>query len=159
MNRRHLPTYAAAAFCAVFAAGRAGAQTPAATPGRNSGKEYTLKNVSSFTPPVTDSRNPFWPIGWTPSAPVPVAQAAAPVVTVRADQFTVTSISIDSGGALAVINGQVKAIGERILVPGGAPGAQDFVTVKKIADGVVTLDYKGQPLLVAPTLPGGTKKK
>ncbi len=159
MNRRHLPTYAAAAFCAVFAAGRAGAQTPAGTPGRNSGKEYALKNVSSFTPPPTDSRNPFWPIGWVPSAPVAVARTEAPVVDVRADQFTVTSISLDSAGALAVINGQVKAIGERILVPGGAPGAQTFVSVKKITDGMVTIDYKGRELLVAPTGSAATKKK
>ena len=119
---------------------------------------YALKNVSSFTPPATDSRNPFWPIGWVPSAPVAATQAA-PVVEVRADQFAVTSISIDSGGALAVINGQVKAVGERIIVPGGAPGAQTFVTVKKITDGMVTLDYKGHELLVAPTIPGTTSKK
>ena len=157
MNRR-LPTYAAA-FCAALAAGRAGAQAPAGAPPHNSGKEYVLKNVSSFAPPATDSRNPFWPIGWVPAAVLPTAQTAAvPVVEVRADQFVVTSISIDSGGALAVINGQVKAAGEQILVPGGAAGAQTFVRVKKITDGLVTLEYKGRELLVTPSTSAPRKK-
>ena len=157
MIRRHtLPTYAAAAFCAVFAAGRAGAQTPSATPARNSGKEYALKNVSSFTPPPTDSRNPFWPIGWVPSAAA-AATAAVPVQEVRADMFTVTSISVDYP-ALAVINGQTKAVGERMPVPGGSAGSQEFVTVKKITDGMVVLDHKGQELTLLPSIPG-TKKR
>ena len=141
--RRTFPTYAAAAFCAVFAAGRAGAQAPAAASGRTSGKDYVLKNVSSFTAPSTDSRNPFWPIGWAPTAALPTT-AAAPVLDVKAEQFTVTSISVDSGEALAVINGQIKAVGDRVPVPGGAAGApQEFVIVKKIADGMVVLDPQG----------------
>ncbi len=152
MIRRHLPTYAAAAFCAAFAAGRADAQAPAATPGRNSGKEYLLKNVSTFNPPPVESRNPFWPIGWTPTAVAAVA--AAPVVEVKAEQFTVTSISVDSL-PLAVINGQNKAIGDRVPVP----GTQEFVTVKKITDGMVVLQYKTHELNVVPVIPGTPKKK
>ena len=154
MIRRHFPTYAAAAFCAVFAAGRAGAQAPAATPGRNSGKEYVLKNVSSFTAPPVESRNPFWPIGWVPAAPVLPTVAAAPVVDVKAEQFTVTSISVDYP-PLAVVNGLTKAIGERMAVPGTA----EFVTVKKITDGMVVLEYKGHDLNVVPSLPGAVKKE
>ena len=153
--RRHpLPTYAVAAFCAALAAGRAGAQTSAA-PARNSGKEYVLKNVSSFNPPPMDSRNPFWPVGWVPTAAAPTA--AAPVLEVRADMFTVTSISVDYP-PLAVINGQTKAVGESMPVPGGTAGAQAFVKVKKIADGVVVLDYKGRELSLTPALPGAVKK-
>ena len=153
--RRHaLPKYAAVAFFATLLAARAGAQAPANV----SGKEYTLKNTSSFNAPPVDARNPFWPIGWVPAAPVPVAaQTAAPVVEVRADQFTVTSISVDAP-ALAVINGQTRGIGERILVPGGAAGAQTFVTVKKITDGMVTLDYKGKELVVTPGGVGARRK-
>ena len=153
--RHHLPTYAAAAFCVAFLAARAGAQSPAV-----SGKEYALKKVSTFNAPPADSRNPFWPIGWVPAAPVPVANAvaAAPVVEVRAEQFTVTSISVDAP-ALAVINGKTYGVGERLLVPGGAAGAQTFVTVKKIVDGMVTLDYKGKELYVTPGSAGGLKKK
>ncbi len=159
--RRHsLPTYAAAAFCAMFLAARAGAQAPAATPAAHvSGKEYALKNVSTFNAPPADSRNPFWPIGWVPSAPVQVATvAAAPVVEVRADQFTVTSISVDAP-ALAVVNGKTYGVGDRILVSGGTAGAQTFVTVKKIVDGMVTLDFKGKELYVTPGSAGGLKKK
>ena len=152
--RRHLPPYAAAAFCVAFLAARAGAEPPAANV---SGKEYALKNVSSFNAPPADARNPFWPIGWVPTAPVPVATAAvAPVVEVKAEQFTVTSISVDAP-ALAVINGQIRSVGERIVVPASTPGgAQDFVTVKKIADGMVTLDHKGKELIVTP---GGAAPK
>ncbi len=155
MIRRHLPTYAAAAFCAMFAAGRAGAQAPAATPGRNSGKEYVLKNASSFTPPPVDSRNPFWPIGWVPTAVVATTAVVAPVVDVKAEQFTVTSISVDYP-PLAVINGQTKGVGERVPVP----GTQEFVTVRKISDGMVVLEHKGHDLNVVPSLPGaGAAKK
>ena len=158
MIRRHtLPTYAAAAFCAVFAAGRAGAQTPAAAPARNSGKEYALKNVSSFSAPPVDSRNPFWPIGWVPSAPVAVGPAVVAAQEVRADMFTVTSISVDYP-PLAVINGQTRGIGERMPVPGGTAGAQEFVTVKKITDGMVVLEHKGRELSLFPSVQG-TKKK
>ncbi len=158
IRRHHLPTYAAAAFCAALAAGRAGAQAPAAAAGRNSGKEYVLKNVSSFTPPPIDSRNPFWPIGWVPTVAAPTAAGPAPVVDVRADMFTVTSISVDYP-PLAVINGQTKGIGEQMPVPGGTAGAQTFVKVKKIADGVVVLDYKGRELTLVPTIPGAGRKK
>lgn len=153
MIRRHLPTYAAAAFCAAFAAGRAGAQAPAAAPARNSGKEYVLKNVSSFTPPPVEGRNPFWPIGWVPTAAVPT-MAVAPVVDVKAEQFTVTSISVDYP-PLAVVNGLTKAVGERVAVPGTA----EFVTVKKITDGAVVLEYKGHELNILPTISGAVKKK
>ena len=150
-HRRYLflPTYAAAAFCVAFLATRAQAQTPAAAAGATSGKEYALKNVSTFNAPPTDGRNPFWPIGWVPTAPIPTGNAttAVPVADVRADQFTVTSISVDAP-ALAVINGQTRAVGERILVSGAA-GAQDFVTVKRITDGMVILDHKGKELAVA----------
>ena len=151
--RRHLPPYAAAAFCVAFLAARAGAQPP----NNVSGKEYALKNVSSFNAPPADARNPFWPIGWVPAAPVPVATVVAPVVEVKAEQFTVTSISVDAP-ALAVINGQIRSVGERIAVPGGSPGAQEFVTVKKITDGMVTLDHKGKEFVVTPGGAGPKKK-
>lgn len=161
LRRSWLPPYAAAAFCVALLAARAGAQTPAASPGRVSGKEYALKNVSSFNAPPAESRNPFWPIGWVPTAPVPVAVAAAPVADVRADQFTVTSISVDAGGGLAVINGQTRGVGESVSVPASAttPGAAPlFVTVRKITDGEVTLDYKGKLLSVRPGAAAPKKK-
>ena len=79
------------------------------------------------------------------------------MLDVRADMFTVTSISVDYP-PLAVINGQTKGIGERMPVPGGSAGAQEFVTVKKITDGMVVLEYKGRELTLTPSLPG-TKRK
>ena len=56
---------------------------------------------------------------------------------------------------LAVISGQTKAVGERISVSGEG----DFVTVKKITDGAVVLEYKGRELNVVPAMPGAPRKK
>ena len=58
-----------------------------------------------------------------------------------------------------MINGQTKAVGESMPVPGGTAGAQVFVKVKKITDGMVVLDYKGRELSLTPALPGAAKKK
>ena len=113
---------------------------PSTALARVSGKEYVLAHPSSFNPPPANARNPFWPIGWVPTA-APVAKAAE-VLTVRPEDFAVTTISMDFP-ALAVINGKTRAVGDHI--PVGADG-QDFVTVKQILDGTVVLDYRGREL-------------
>ena len=69
------PAFAALALLALAATGgHARAQAPAAaTPhpdnAKVSGKEYVLTHASTFQAPPNGARNPFWPIGWTPSAP------------------------------------------------------------------------------------------
>lgn len=118
---------------------------------KNSGKEYLLAHTSSFGAPPASARNPFWPIGWVPTAAAPT-QVAAVVSNVKAEDFVVTTISVDAP-ALAVINGKTRAVGEQI--PVSADG-RDAVTVKQILDGVVVLDYRGRELRVTN---GGAPRK
>lgn len=108
-----------------------------------SGKEYVLAHGSSFNAPPATARNPFWPIGWVPTA-APVGVAAVVQYDVKAENFVVTSISVDAP-ALAVVNGKTYGVGEHI--PVSADG-REFVTVKQIADGMVVLDHRGRELRV-----------
>jgi hypothetical protein len=109
------------------------------------GKEYALVHKSSFTGTETD-RNPFWPVGWKP-APAGPAAPDAPVVEappeVSADNFVVTTISLEKEGALAVINGRTYAVGDRLPVDSRG---KEFVTVRQIIDGAVIFDYHGRQI-------------
>jgi hypothetical protein len=127
-----------AAFCwpaLVHAQGAAQAPNP-------SGKEYVLARRSSFDAPPGAARNPFWPIGWTPSA-APKAEAAQ--LDVQAGDFRLTTTSVDYP-SLAVINGRTYGVGEQVPVAGHS-GV--FVTVRQIMDGAVVLDYNGHDLHVS----------
>ena len=98
---------------------------------------------SSFNAPAEGSpaaRNPFVPVGYV--RPVVVAKEKVVAVTVTADQFTVTSYSIDPP-PLAVINGRTYGVGEQIFVDAEK---KEFVTVRQIRDGVVLLDHRGRTL-------------
>jgi hypothetical protein len=121
------------------------AQAPAATPhpvnSKVSGKEYVLSHTSNYQATPNGQRNPFWPIGWVPSAAAPTA-VAQQQLDVRADQFVVTSISVDYP-PLAVINGKTRAVGDHIPV---SADNREFVLVKQILDGEVVLDYRGHEL-------------
>ena len=129
------------AVCAAPAASHAQDSAPANPPlARNSGKEYVLVHASSFNAPPANARNPFWPIGWVPTAGP--AKVAAATLNVSAADFNVTTISVDYP-ALAVINGKTRAVGDQIPV---GPTGTDFVLVKQILDGVVVLDYHGHEL-------------
>ena len=124
---------------ALLTAGQAHGQAPA----KASGKEYALAHVSSFDAPPNGSRNPFWPIGWTPSTTVGPAQTVAvqqPPVT--AEQFVVTTISVDYP-PLAIINGKSYGVNDHIPI---TADSREFVIVKQILDGVVVLDYHGREL-------------
>ena len=128
------------------AAGGVRAQSPAPAPtphpanAKVSGKEYVLTHTSNFQPQPSTQRNPFWPIGWVPSAALPTA--AVQQLDVRAEQFVVTSISVDYP-ALAVINGKTRGVGDHIPV---SADNREFVLVKQILDGQVVLDYHGHEL-------------
>ena len=119
------------------------------TVGKSSEKDYVLNHKSSYSSPNTP-RSPFWPIGWVPAAPVPMEAAAAVIATVKAEDFVVTSISLDYP-PLAVVNKHTYGVGDRIPV-GPAPVAGtsakggEFVTVRQISDGVVVLDHRGTML-------------
>ena len=112
-------------------------------PAKVSGKEYVLAHGSSFDAPPNGSRNPFWPIGWTPAATAGPAQTVAvQQLDVKAEQFVVTTISVDYP-PLAIINGKSYGVNDHIPV---TADSREFVTVKQILDGVVVLDYHGHEL-------------
>ena len=136
---------------------RAQSPAPAGTPHpanpineKVSGKEYVLTHTSSYQPVPNGQRNPFWPIGWVPSAAGPAA-VAQQQVDVRADQFVVTSISVDYP-PLAVINGKTRGVGDHIPV---SADNREFVLVKAISDGQVLLDYRGHELRASTNKPLG----
>ena len=132
MKKPLLPLVLLASLTLPAASGRAEAAAPAPT----------ATTRSSFNAPAEGSpaaRNPFVPIGYV--RPV-VAAVKEKVLTVTADQFVVTSYSIDPP-PLAVINGRTYGVGEKIPVDKEGTGV---VTVRQIRDGVVLLDYRGQTL-------------
>lgn len=108
-------------------------------------KEYVLKHRSEYAA-AEDTRNPFWPIGFKPTAAAPDAPQG-PVVEappeVRPEMFVVTTISLEKDAPLAVINGRTHGVGDRL--PVGASG-KEFVTVRKITDGAVFFEYHGETI-------------
>ena len=106
-----------------------------------------LVHKSTYNSPPTQ-RNPFWPIGWTPAAPQAAPEAVVAAPTVRAEDFSVSSVSMDYP-PLAVVNKKTYGVGDRIMIGGAAAGGE-FVTVRQITDGVVVLDHRGT-LLRCPT--------
>ena len=127
------------------------AQDAAALP-KSSGKEYVLAHPSSFNAPPAATRNPFWPIGWVPTVAAPTM--AAVTLNVKAEDFVVTTISVDAP-ALAVINGKTRGVGDQIAV---SADGREFVTVRQILDGVVVLDYRGHELRARNDGPGLARK-
>jgi hypothetical protein len=106
-----------------------------------SGKDYVLTHKSSFKPaPSSVVRNPFWPIGWTPTASA--GGSTAPITDVQASDFVVTTTSLDYP-SLAVINGRTYGVGDRVPVA-AHPG--EFAIVTQILDGAVNLTFHGAPL-------------
>ena len=96
-----------------------------------------LKHKSSFKMEET-SRNPFWPIGWKPSAKQTTSaptEAAGPAIS--ADVFLVSSITVDTGGKFAIINGKAMMEGQVLGLQLGSATYQ--ITVKAIQDGQVIL--------------------
>ena len=123
-----------------------GATTTPAAPTEDAAPVLELKHKSSFTMEET-SRNPFWPIGWKPAPKATTAPGndnAGPQIS--PDLFLVSSITVDTGGKFAIING--KAMGEG-QVFGLQVGTQTFqLTVKAIQDGQVILSRRDQEIAV-----------
>lgn len=104
-----------------------------------------LKNKSSF---VMDEsgRNPFWPIGWKPAVKITTNtnEAAGPEIAPSA--FVVSSITVDTGGRFAIINGKAMTEGQ---VFGLQLAKQTYqITVKAIQDGQVILLRRDQEIAV-----------
>lgn len=103
-----------------------------------------LKNKSSF---ATDEsgRNPFWPVGWRPANKAAQTTEVA-TSDISPAQFLVSSITVDTGGRFAIINGKVMGEGQ---VFGLQMGNQTYqLTVKAIQDGQVVLGRRDQEIIV-----------
>ncbi len=93
----------------------------------------------------SDSRNPFWPIGWKPVAKVKEStERAGPNILPAA--FAVTSIMLDPGAHFAIINGKTMTEGQQFGLQLGNQTYQ--LTVKSIEDGQVILMRRDQEIIV-----------
>ena len=106
-----------------------------------------IKNKSSFTM-ENNSRNPFWPIGFKPTARVARAGAerAGAGGDVPPGAFLVTTITLDAGARFAIINGKTMLEGQQFGLQLGAQTYQ--ITVKRIEDGRVILSRRDQEIVV-----------
>ena len=104
-----------------------------------------LKNKSSFA--IDDSqRNPFWPVGWRPASKAAHSAAEASSSEISPNSFLVSSITVDTGGRFAIINGKVMNEGQ---VFGLQVGNQTYqLSVKAIQDGQVVLARRDQEIIV-----------
>ena len=107
--------------------------------------KYALKNRSAFTLP-SETRAPFWPIGWVKRAAARGEVRERPKIAINESSFLVTSILMGSP-SLAVINGRAYSEGEFVRMP--KDGAALRVRVQSINDGSVTLQCEDQTLVVA----------
>jgi hypothetical protein len=104
-----------------------------------------VKNKSSFT--MENNRNPFWPIGWKPSA-----RLADPTATdhsgpeISASAFLVTSITLGKNNRFAIINGKVMQEGQQFGLQVGTQTYQ--ITLKAVQDGRVVFSRRDQEIVV-----------
>ncbi|HEY0368707.1 MAG TPA: hypothetical protein VGC85_03850 [Chthoniobacterales bacterium] len=139
----------AIAFCVARAAEEPAKPAPEATAPAPETPQLELKNKSSFALDPT-MRNPFWPVGWRPASKAAAANAANPaehaVQDISPSAFLVSSITVDSAGSFAIINGKVMNEGQ---VFGLQLGNQTYqLTVKAIQDGQVVLQRRDQEIIV-----------
>ena len=103
--------------------------------------QITNESESSFKLDAS-SRNPFWPIGWKPMAKLSGNGGADQAGDIPVTAFVVSSITIDSTGRFAIINGKTMKEGQEFGLKSGAQTYQ--VTIKKVEDGRVILSRHGQ---------------
>jgi hypothetical protein len=102
-----------------------------------------LTNKSTFTMEAS-GRNPFWPIGWKPVARASTNEHSGPEIQPTA--FTVSSITVDSSGRFAIINGKAMQVGQQFGLQLGTQTYQ--LTVKAIEDGRVILSRRDEEIIV-----------
>ncbi len=106
-----------------------------------------IKNKSSFA--MENNRNPFWPIGWKPSARLsdPGANGEkGPTSEISATAFVVSSITLGKTNRFAIINGKIMAEGQQFGLQVGTQTYQ--ITVKQVLDGKVIFARRDQEILV-----------
>jgi hypothetical protein len=107
--------------------------------------QLEIKNKSSFQM-EGNSRNPFWPIGWKPTAKLsdPAVERGGPEIPVTA--FVVSSITLDEGARFAIVNGKTMQEGQQFGLQLGNQTYQ--ITLKTIEDGRVILARRDQEIVV-----------
>ena len=127
---------------------RGGQAPPSPTPTEQPTAEtprVELKRTSTFAP-ASVSRNPFWPIGYRPTAKVAKTGAEHSGPEIPDTAFAVTSIALDAGTKFAIINGKAMTEGQQFGLKFGSQIYQ--ITVKTIQDGQVILSRRDQDITV-----------
>ena len=104
-----------------------------------------VKNKSSFSMDAS-TRNPFWPIGWKPSAKLSGGGGAGQSGDIPASAFVVSSITLDQSAHFAIINGKIMKEGQQFALVLGSQTYQ--VVLKKIEDGRVVLGSQDEEIVV-----------
>jgi hypothetical protein len=104
-----------------------------------------LKNKSSFEVPGS-IRNPFWPIGWKPAIKSTDSTDHSSGADIPPTAFLVTSITVESSGHFAIINGKTMQEGQQFGLQLGSQTYQ--ISVKSIRDGSVVLGRRDQEIVV-----------
>jgi hypothetical protein len=106
-------------------------------------------NKSSFDLEA-NNRNPFWPIGFKPTAHVTTEASADhdSGVDIPVTAFNLTSITIDRGARFAIINGRIMEEGQQFGLQMGTHTYQ--ITLRSIQDGRVILDRRRFQGIVVP---------
>lgn len=104
-----------------------------------------IKNKSSFAMENT-GRNPFWPIGWKPTAKVTDSGVERAGPDIPPTAFAVSSITIETSGRFAIINGKIMQEGQQFGLQVGNQTYQ--ITVKAIEDGRVIFGRRDQEIVV-----------
>jgi hypothetical protein len=108
-------------------------------------EKIELKHKSSFAMDA-GSRNPFWPIGWKPTAKLSGKTSADQGGDIPATAFVVSTITVEKGARFAIINGKAMQEGQQFGLQLGTQLYQ--VVLKKIEDGHVVLSRHDQEILV-----------
>jgi len=104
-----------------------------------------VKNKSSFKLD-NGSRSPFWPIGFKPVAKISKSESDHAGPDIPPTAFSVSSITLGTGGHFAIINGKIMQEGQQFGLQIGSQTYQ--ITVKAIEDGQVILSRRGSDVAV-----------
>lgn len=103
-----------------------------------------VKNKSAFQMD-SGGRNPFWPIGFKPTAQLANANGNS-ALDVPLTAFLLTSITLEQGTRFAIINGKTMQEGQQFNIRSGTQSYQ--LKVKSIQDGQVVLTCSAGDILV-----------
>jgi hypothetical protein len=103
-----------------------------------------VKNKSFFQMD-SSGRNPFWPIGFKPTAQM-TNMTGRGRFDVPLSAFLLTSITLEQGTRFAIINGKTMQEGQQFSLRAGSQSYQ--LKVRSIEDGRVILDCPDGQILI-----------